>query len=216
MWDSRMTPSVERIQGDPNAPRDVAIDDDGEPSVMISPHSELGKELRRWEQHPGPLGRNPGNPYVFREFPKMLYRAETHPVSGQATCMKARPNPWEFIHIPDREARAQFYDEACQQAELWNKEHQKIVRDEFEERIAKGQGWANTVAGALERFEQDQQQIAEAAAQTAFHAQRMSDKARAELAAADASTDQHVVDVRPRKKRGRPAKGTQAVTATEA
>lgn len=216
MWDSRLTSSVETIKGDGD--RDRWIEEEAPPSVQINPHSELGKELRKWEQHHSeltPRGTHPGNPYVYREYPKMLYKAERHPETGQPTCQAARPNPWAFVHIPDREARAQFYDEACQQAERWSKEHQKIVHDEAGERLAKGQGWAKTPAAALEQFEQEQQAIAEAAANTAYLAQRMSEQARAELKAADAETDQHVVDVQPTK-RGRTPKAVTGSGPVEA
>lgn len=41
---------------------------------LIPPGSPEGQERRKWEQHYGPLG-SPGNPYVYREYPKTLYKA---------------------------------------------------------------------------------------------------------------------------------------------
>lgn len=41
-----------------------------------APDSPMGRELLKWEQFPGPYGQVPGNPYVYREFPKMVYKAE--------------------------------------------------------------------------------------------------------------------------------------------
>ena len=206
MWDNRLASNVEHVIGS-GAP-DRAIEEDAPPSVQINPHSELGKELRKWEQHMTwltPAGTRPGNPYVYRPFPKMLYRAE-RASNGQTTCVLPSPSPWDYPN-PEELARQQLHQEG------WNKQHQRIVNSESEMLIAKGQGWAESPSDALELYEQRQIAISDEAGRVAYQAKRMSDKAQRELKQADESTDAHVLDVKPVRKRGRPAKGTKAVTA---
>lgn len=183
------------------------LDEEGPSAVVISPHSELGKELLKWEQHPGPLGRNPGNPYVKREYPKMLYRAERHPDSGQPACIMGAPHPYDF-------RTAEEHDRAVMAQELWNRRHQRVVKDESEERIAVGQGWSKGPVEALEQFEKEQIAIAEIAGQVEFQGRRMSEKAQQELKAAHTETDAHIVDVQP-KKRGRKPKAVTAAGPVE-
>ena len=43
--------------------------------VVFTQESNYAKEMRRWEAHHTQFGA-PGRPYVFHEFPKMLYRAD--------------------------------------------------------------------------------------------------------------------------------------------
>lgn len=48
--------------------------------VVIPVDSELGRELAKWEQFPSERtnpANPPGNPYVYRPFPKMVYRGGT-------------------------------------------------------------------------------------------------------------------------------------------
>lgn len=61
---------------------------------LITPQSAEGIERRKWEQHYGPLGA-PGNPYVFREYPKTLYKAgrpnkSNVEITGSITAKDAR------------------------------------------------------------------------------------------------------------------------------
>lgn len=209
MWDPRMAPEVERVIG-AGAPEPLRpTEAEAPPSVVINPHSELGKELRKWEQHFShlvPPGTNPGNPYRYQPYPRMLYKADRGE-NGQPACVLPSPHPWNYPNPQDLE-RAQLAQEN------WNKGHQRIVRNEEEERIAKGQGWTNSPTTALELYEQQQKDIAEAAAQAAFRAVWMSDLARAELKDADASTDAHVVDVQPVRKGWPKGKKRKAVTGT--
>ena len=43
-------------------------------SIDIPQSTEYAKEMRKWESYPSKFGA-PGRPYVFQEFPKMLYKA---------------------------------------------------------------------------------------------------------------------------------------------
>lgn len=192
MWDSRL--ANENLDQHP-------LDQDAPPSVVIAPHSALGKELRKWEQHIThltPAGTRPGNPYVYRPFPKMLYKAEKHPQSGQPVCVMANPHPWHY-------ASADELQHAQNMQASWNTNHQRIARDEGEEALAKGQGWANSPAEALELFERSRIDISRVAAEANYTAARMGDQAQREWKEAADATADHVVDVQG-KKRGRPAK----------
>lgn len=193
---------IERYIGHgPNVP---AVDDEAPGGMVINPHSALGKELRKWEQHRSelvPRGTNPGNPYVFREYPKMLYRAQQAP-NGQYACILPMPHPYAF-EKPD------LYQQAILMVDSFNRGCTRIVGNESEERVARGQGWSLDTKGAMEQREAEQQAIGNAAAEAAYAAQRMTERAREEMKAADASTSQHVTDVRGAKK------GAKAVTAVE-
>lgn len=193
---------VERHVG--SGPFIPAVDEEAPGGMVINPHTALGKELRKWEQHRTelvPRGTNPGNPYVFRPYPKMLYRAQQAP-NGKYACILPMPHPYGF-------EKQELYQQACLMVESFNKTCCRIVADEGQESIAKGQGWAEGPQEATELHEKEQQAIGNAAAEAAFMAQRMTAKAREELAAADATTHQHVTDVRGTRK------GARAVTAVE-
>jgi len=160
--------------------------------IVISPESELGRELARWEQHRTKYvgdEQQPGNPYAFRPYPRMVYQARSHP-SGQTRCLTPMPQTFDYVTMDQ-------YERALLHADTQ-------ARDE---------GWRDTPAEALQHHEALERAIGDAAAKAAFSAQRMSSKAQRELQAADEATHEHVVDVKPARKRGRPAKGTpHAVT----
>lgn len=180
------------------------------PGIQISPHSELGKELRKWEQHHTPYAidengdMKPGNVYRFQPFPAMLYRASV--VNGKGVVTLDPPNPLLF-------ERADAYQRAEILVDTQNKANQRIVHSDDERRRAMNEGWRESPQEALALHEEREIAIANAAAEAAFHAQRMTEQAKAEFAHAGGQTDKHVVDVAPMKKRGRPAVGkAQAVT----
>jgi len=180
------------------------LDEEAPGGLVINPHSALGKELRKWEQHRTelvPRGTNPGNPYVYREYPKMLYRAQRLP-NGQSGCLAQHPDPYQF-------ERADQFERAVLMVESFNRSCTRVVSDESQERIAIGQGWALDPKAAMAVYEQEQQAIGNAAAEAAYAAQGMTSKAREELKAADASTHQHVTDVKGGKR------GAKAITAVE-
>lgn len=179
--------------------------------VVINPNSELGRELAKWEQHPTQYTNGldnegnpiqPGNPYQYRPYPSMLYLA--HERQGKAICMVPAPHPHEY-------EKADQFERAILAAETFNASCQKIVRNADEMSKAKNEGWRESPTLALEALEARRLAVSTAAAETAFHAKRMTAQARSELAAADASTHEHVVDVKPARKRGRPTKGQIAV-----
>lgn len=144
--------------------------------VVINPESELGKEMAKWEK-----------PYQYRPFPKMLYRAQKRS-NGKVMCMAPAPSPFGW-----RDANE--YNAAINEAESFTASCQRIVHDESEMRIAKGQGWCEGPDAAIAQFEREEQALGNAAAETAFAVQGMTDKAKRELREVDGLTHEHVTDV---------------------
>lgn len=178
------------------------LDEDAPGGMVVNPASALGKELRKWEQHPGPLGRNPGNPYTYRPYPKMLYKAQAQP-NGQVRCLMDTPHPLAY-QTPEA------WQQAVQQKEYFDKTCVCVVDSESAERIKVGQGWCADPAAAMEQHEREQTAIFTASAEVAHSAQRMSDKAKRELAAAEGETHEHVLDVRGAK----PGRKPKAIAAS--
>lgn len=187
---------VQTIQG--SGPSVPAVDDSAEGGIVINPHSAWGKELVKHEQHQTYYvgrGQRPGNPYVFREYPKMLYKA--HPINGKYRCLEPPPDPANFETMDK-------YQRAVLNWETFQRSCQRTVKDSAEEAVAQGQGWAPSALAALELAEQTERAVENAAAEAAAAVRGMSAKAQAEYKAADESTHRHVADVvgSSHKKRG--------------
>jgi hypothetical protein len=171
--------------------------------VVISPDSELAKELQRWEMFPRhnvngeilPAGR----PYVFRPYPRMLYKA-IQARSGKYGCMAAPVTPFGWRD-------QQEYERAVAEADAFTKACQRIVGSEAEQKVAEGEGWRETAAEAMAFQDGLQADIARAAAEAAYTAQGMTDKARREFEAAGDATEFHVTDVKGTKKGPKPVTG---------
>jgi len=171
-------------------------DDEAPSGIVVNPHSSYGKELRKWEQHRTdlvPHGTTPGNPYVYRPYPKMLYKAQRLP-NGQMRCLAALPDPYQYEHPGE-------YQHAVLWMESFNKSCTRIVDDEAQERAATRDGWRDSPATAMHLEEQVQRDIGNAAAEARAVAKTMSTRAQVELAKAEALSHQHVTDVT---RRGRP------------
>lgn len=170
--------------------------------------SDYDKELQKWEQFPAYTAEGvvpAGNPYTYRAFPAMLYKAFKRS-NGQYKCMDTSPiNPLLYAGnvaaMMAAEAEQESFSRSCQ----------LIVKSESEKDQAWAQGWRDTPKAALDYAEALEQEIAQAAAEVHFAAQRMSEKARAEHAAADAETSEHVVDLVGSRKRGRPGRKPRAI-----
>ncbi len=178
------------------------VTDDVIGGMEISPDSDLGRELAKWEQHPTrlvPRGKQPGNSYVFRPYPKMLFKARQGR-DGRAVVSQVEPHLSEFPHVD-------AYNRAVLANDEQNKRSQRVVQSAEEEAIALGQGWHPTPDAALAAYERERDQQAVAAAEAAFAVRRMSAPAQAEFAAAEAATSAQVCDVPApkRKPRGRAA-----------
>lgn len=165
-------------------------------AVIITPDSELGRELVKWEQHQTHYvgqGQSPGNPYQYRAFPKMVYRA-VKKANGKVVCMEPPPPIHLFKEQND-------YNVAVAQAEVLVRECHRVVHNEDQYLVAKGQGWTDDPKAAVEQFEREEQAVANAAAEAAYAVQKMSEKARSEFENVERQTDQHITDIAPASKK---------------
>ena len=180
--------------------------------IVHNPSGATADELRKHEQHNTQYAMTPdgdfkpGNPYAFRPYPKMLYMARTHPKSGKPSVGDVMPHPMHYG------SDYQSLERDTNFVEGFNRSCQKIVRSEDEHMVAKGQGWCDLQTEALEQSERRYEAIAEEAAREHFRVSKMSPEAQREFKAADTESTRHVLDIKPKRKRGRPAKGVEAVT----
>lgn len=152
---------------------------------IITPESEEGKELAKWNA-----------PRPHPPHPKMLYMARQLP-NGKWSAGESTDSLWISLFGEARGIGA---------AEQFSRTCQRIVGDEYEERVAKNEGWRETMAEALEHHEKLERFVADAAAHRNFEDRNMSELAKAEIASAEAETMNHVAEVPEKPKRGRPRK----------
>lgn len=136
--------------------------------IQISPESELGKEMAKWEK-----------PYRFEPFPKMLYRANRRP-DGKPSCSEA----------DDR-----LFGGQPGSAELFSATCQMVVQSETELTKYLEMGWREGPTEAMEYFEQKEQGLGNAAAHRAHDDRNMGEKAQAEVKAAEDATSEHVPEI---------------------
>lgn len=157
-----------------------------EPGVVVVPGSNFAKYMESFEQFPSKYGSNPGNPYNYRDFPKMLYRAEE--VNGKAVCMSAAPNPLEFKDQQEfhrAEEMARKFTERCQLKVNSREEQQKAMEN----------GWREDPTEAVEYLRGRQKDVSTAAAERLHAEQRMSAKAKAESKAAMDEAGVHLGEI---------------------
>lgn len=89
---------------------------------------------------------------------------------------------------------------------------QRIVANEAEDLIAKGQGWCVGPTAAIDHLLREQDAVSEAAAERAQADRRLSDPARREADAYVEARDVHVPEIpeTPIRRRGRPPKAHDA------
>lgn len=161
-----------------------------EPGVVIIPGSNYAKEMEKFEQSAGKYGSNPGNPYVFRAYPMMLYRAELY--NGKACCMAAPPDPNAFASADEyrrKEEGAKSFSERCQ----------RIVQNEGERTKAFESGWRESPAAAVAHLEGRENTKAVDTAVRQYEDRNMGEAAKAEAAAAvEEAGGEHLPEI-PRK-----------------
>ena len=174
--------------------------------VLISPDSTTGKMLRRWDTPKHRLvdpDALPGDPFYnvygerpsgYEAYPKMLYRAIPHPRSGKTESYQGPPDPFFYPTQPE-------YDRAVQETEQFNKRCTLVVQNESQHRRAHADGWRDSIADAFEQAEKEARAIGNLAAERNYTDQRMSERARAEMAAAEAETHEHLPTLPAPKKR---------------
>ena len=148
--------------------------------VVISPESELGQELAKWNK-----------PYHFEPFPMMLYRARKRP-DGVVSVLETNDGV-----LGGQPGTAETFTTSCQ----------LTVNDETELTRALEMGWCHSPTDAMDSFAEKEKFLSTAAAHRAHEDRNMGEGAKAEAAAADASTPEHIAEVpRKRARRGRPRK----------
>lgn len=144
--------------------------------VVITPESPLGLELAKWNK-----------PYTYQPFPRMMYRASRRPdgvVSvneGDDGLFGGRPGA----------------------AEQWSQKNWVIVNND-DERVARlEQGWREHPTEAIALFEARECGKANEAAHRAWVDRNMSPAAQAEVAAAEAATEEHLPEIKERRRQRR-------------
>lgn len=184
------------VENDPNYNR--------EPGIVIVPGSNYANEMQKFEQWPSKYGANPGNPYRYRPFPKMLYRAQLW--SGIAKCMAPPPDPAEY-------ADPREYERTIDMARKFTEQCQLIVKDEIEYQRARENGWCEDPVEAVEYLKRRERDRSNATAERNYDDRNMSEPAKREAAAAVAEAGgEHLPEIpeKPKKRRGRPPKNAAA------
>lgn len=161
-----------------NQERDERYNREG--GITIIPGSDDQRRMAKFEQFPDSKWAcgNPGNPYRYRPFPKMVYRAERFPGTGALSCQVAAPERWQY-----REERDFIMAE--EGARRWNEKHYRIVQDEVEYAAAMEAGWRETPDGALRHAEERDKQVALQVAHRNHDDRNLSPAAQAEIRAAE-------------------------------
>lgn len=146
-----------------------------DPGIVVVPGSNYAKERAKFEQFPTAFG-SPGNPYVYREFPKMMYRAEVY--QGRIACGATVADSGEF-------ANPNEYNRQDEAAQRFSRRCQREVKDEREQQIAMESGWRTTQAEAVAYLEARQKAQGQAAAERTYQDRNLSEPAKAEAKAAE-------------------------------
>jgi hypothetical protein len=155
-------------------------------NVEVSTKTEIGKHLWANERKPDYDPRN--HPY-----PKMMYKAFKGE-DGVVRCMDSEPKPFLY---PNQE----MYRMACERVSNFNLTCQRTVglvpdNGPAEQRAAEEEGWRSTPREAMDFVFSLENAITKAASERAYQDRNMSEKARAEVAAAEAETSDQVPEVK--------------------
>jgi hypothetical protein len=171
-----------------------------EPGIVIVPGSAYANEMAKFEgrETKWTIGTVPGNPYTYKPFPKMVYRAERW--NGAPACMAAPPDMIEF-----KDPRE--FDRFEQLAQRFNERCQLIVNDEREFQKAMEAGYRESPGEAVAFLISRDQKISQAEAHRNYEDRNMSDAAKAEIKAAkEAIGNDPLPEVVEQPRRGRPRK----------
>jgi hypothetical protein len=163
-----------------------------EPGLILEPGSAIVRETARFEQFPSRFtgGGQPGNPYVYREYPKMLYRAQHH--DGKAVCMAAPPDSSLFKDGREfqlAEERARRFTESCQ----------LIVGNPEERQRAMENGWRESPAEAVAYLAGRDRAESNATAHRLYEDRNLSEAAQREVdAVMEASGGEHQPEITAR------------------
>ena len=170
-----------------------------EGGLAVIPGSPSQRELAKWEQFPGDKWAfgNPGNPYRYRPFPKMVYRAERR--DGAIKCMESAPDRLEFRGDAAGDRSFSLAEEA---ARRFTERCQLIVKDEAEYQRAMENGYRETPQEAIAFLNAREDARSQEMAHRNWDDRNMSEKARAEIAAAELAAGEPLPEI-PESKRAR-------------
>ena len=172
-----------------------------EPGIVPTPGSRYLQEVAKFEQHHSKFTagtKGPGNPYVYRPYPKMLFRAEH--IKGVAHCMAP---PLERIEYRDQRQ----FEHMEEQARKFTERCQRIVKDEAEHHRAAEDGWRDSPQEAVECLKAKDLGRSTATAERLHEDRNMSPEAQAEAQAqTEAAGGAHQPEIKrkPVRRRGRP------------
>ena len=132
------------------------------------------------------------------------YEGTTHPSDPTIKGMKAR----EFREYPMMLYRVTKGGELPEFDQV-------VAHDARDREMHERSGFVATQTDALHRYERDQKELAVLAANRAYNDRNMSEAAKAEIRAVEESSSRHVAEipVTPIKRRGRPKKVMEPVSA---
>lgn len=159
--------------------------------VMISSETPLGKELMKFER---PANYRPEN----HPYPRMLYKAVKQK-DGTISAHEVEPSQYGWTDMGQ-------YQREIERIRTFNESCQKTVKNEEEHLLAKGAGWRESIAEAVQARKDEELEKQVAAAEFAYETRNFSEKAKAEIREAEKSTDEVLADMPPAKRRGRPRK----------
>jgi hypothetical protein len=148
--------------------------------VEWSDESSYKKEMKRWDRKKREGGMNADG---FEPFPRMLYKAQRHPLS----------NKYEVA--VDRDVISADKTLVIFDHEQFNTSCQLIVNDQREYDQAKAEGWRDSQKEAMAYREGLEQDMARAAAERNWEDRNMSEAAKAESAAYESTTAEHVGEI---------------------
>lgn len=170
---------------------------------IINPDGNEARELAKFEQFPSAITSTygVGNPYRYREYPRMLYKA-FRDENGQIKSIKGEPHPAEFQRSLDPSNALRLAQEAVV---VWNSQCTKVVGNDAEYQAARESGWCPSPTDAVAWCQAREHSQAQAVAERNYQDRNMSDKAKAEAARADAATMEYVAEVKeqPRQRTAR-------------
>ena len=154
--------------------------------IVIVPGSAHARAMQKHEQWPSRYGDNPGNPYVFRPYPTMMYKAQKWDGKWR---IDAQAGP-SYMYKTERE-----HEMALLEAERFCTSCQRIVKTEREHTMAMEDGYRDSPQEAVEHMEGFDRDISNAAAERHAQDATMSPAAQAEALEADRATEDHLPEV---------------------
>lgn len=155
-----------------------------EPGEVIVPGSPMARERAKFEQFPTAYSQQPGRPYTYRPFPKMLYKAERR--GGQLVCMEPAPQRAEF-----RDDKS--YQMAEEDSRRFTEKCQRVVSEEEYSR-AMEEGWRESPGEAVKEASRREDRFGLDVAHGNFDDRNLSERAKAEKSAAEAEAGEPLAE----------------------